>query len=151
MSCWKAGIFPIRPTCRGLAPGLVLLLHLQPVVVPGNGEVHRDLQRLLAVGDLTHLPDWEDEVKVHLGSLVIIEQNGWPVSKLNQISTLDNRGSALNELLNEYLVNMYFRYLVDLLLLIVRSRKTPRKLFRCIFRARFPWRSKTQTTLTQVD
>ena len=73
----RGKIFSSGHTCSGLAPGLVLLLHLQPVVVPGHGEVHRDLQRLLAVGHLAHLPHREDEVEVHLGFLVIFKQDWW--------------------------------------------------------------------------
>ena len=62
------------PTCGALAPGLVLLLHRESFVRPGDSEVHRDLQRLLAVRHLAHLPHGEGEVKVHLGPLVVIEQ-----------------------------------------------------------------------------
>ena len=65
------------PTCSALAPGLVLLLHRESLVRPGHGEVHRDLQRLLAVRHLAHLPHGEGEVKVHLGALVVIEQYWW--------------------------------------------------------------------------
>ena len=65
------------PTCGALAPGLVLLLYGESVVRPGHGEVHRDLQRLLAVRHLADLPHGEGEVKVHLGALVVIEQYWW--------------------------------------------------------------------------
>ena len=64
----------LMPTCSALAPGLVLLLHRESLVCRGHGEVHRDLQRLLAVRHLADLPDGEGEVKVHLGALVVIEQ-----------------------------------------------------------------------------
>ena len=65
------------PTCGALAPGLVLLLHRESVVPPGDREVHRDLQRLLAVRHLADLPDGEGEVKVHLGAVLVIEQYWW--------------------------------------------------------------------------
>ena len=92
----RGEIFSSGHTCSGLAPGLVLLLHLQPVVVPGHGEVHRDLQRLLAVGHLAHLPHREDEVEVHLGALVIIEQNGRPLIEAYQVSALEHLDSTLD-------------------------------------------------------
>ena len=65
------------PTCSALTPGLVLLLHGESVVSPGDGEVHRDLESLLAVRHLAHLPDGEGEMKIHLGALVVIEQDWW--------------------------------------------------------------------------
>ena len=65
------------PTCGALAPGLVLLLHRESVVRPGDREVHRDLQRLLAVRHLADLPDGEGEVEVHLGAVLVIEQYWW--------------------------------------------------------------------------
>ena len=63
-------------TCSALAPGLVLLLYRESLVRPGDGEVHRDLQRLLAVRHLADLPHGEGEVEVHRGALVVIEQYG---------------------------------------------------------------------------
>ena len=54
----------------------MLLIHREPVVHPGHGEVHRDLQRLVLVRHLAHLPDGEGEVQVHVGGLVIREKEG---------------------------------------------------------------------------
>ena len=62
-------------TCSTLFPRPMSLVHHQPVICPGNGEVHGDLQGLLAVYHLAHLPDGEGVVDVH-GLPLIIKQEG---------------------------------------------------------------------------
>ena len=51
------------------------LVHHQPVIRPGNSEVHGDLQGLLAVYHLAHLPDGEGVVDVH-GLPLVVKQEG---------------------------------------------------------------------------
>ena len=55
----------------------MLLIHRESVIHPGHGEVHRDLQGLVLVCHLAHLPDREGEVEVHVGCLVIRVEEGW--------------------------------------------------------------------------
>ena len=58
-------------TCCAFLPSPVLLIHREPVIHPRHGEVHRDLQGLVLVRHLAHLPDREGKVEVHVGCLVI--------------------------------------------------------------------------------
>ena len=54
----------------------MVVLDRQPLVHPGHGEVHRDLQGLVRVQHLAHLPDGEGEVEVHLHVIVIEQERG---------------------------------------------------------------------------
>ena len=54
----------------------MLLLDGESVIHPGHGKVHRDLEGLVLIRHLTHLPHREGEVQVHVGRLVVREQEG---------------------------------------------------------------------------
>jgi len=61
-------------TCQACAPHWTLLIYNESVLRPRNCEVHRDLQSLIGVDDLTHFPDGEGVVDVHPVQLLLILQ-----------------------------------------------------------------------------